>query len=126
MGKNTGYTPPQLLKKQCSCFGGNPNCFKCGGWGYIDALSAGRISTSPAGAPLVPKRKVRCPNCGARVAQLHQHIQRMHSGQLKVHEKADLCICTFCKAPVKESNLSRHMKRVHGGDGVDNKTSTNI
>lgn len=35
---------------ECTCHGGNPNCFKCGGWGYIDSVSANRLIDGPAGA----------------------------------------------------------------------------
>lgn len=158
MGKYSGYSPPQ----QCSCLGGNPNCFKCGGWGYIDAISAGRISAGPVGAPLnrnwggrpgkkgqqgkgsqkikpaqqpkmilMPKpvemkqpiklaQKGLCPHCGVRFAQLHQHILKTHTGQFTLphKKKKNLCICSACKALVKESNLSQHMRRIHGGAKV--------
>ncbi|WP_392562525.1 hypothetical protein RHO12_03315 [Orbus sturtevantii] len=35
----------ELLKKPCSCGGNNPNCYICGGWGYIDSVSESRIPT---------------------------------------------------------------------------------
>lgn len=31
-----------FFKRPCSCGGGNENCFRCGGWGYIDSISEGR------------------------------------------------------------------------------------
>ena len=34
---------------ECTCHGSNPNCFKCGGWGYIDSVSANRLIEGPAG-----------------------------------------------------------------------------
>ena len=33
---------------ECTCHGSNPNCFKCGGWGYIDSVSANRLIDGPA------------------------------------------------------------------------------
>lgn len=36
-------------QSQCSCRGGNPDCYKCGGWGYIDGVSANRITAGPVG-----------------------------------------------------------------------------
>ena len=35
---------------ECTCHGSNPNCFKCGGWGYIDSVSANRLIDGPSGA----------------------------------------------------------------------------
>ncbi len=34
---------------ECTCYGSNPNCFKCGGWGYIDSVSANRLIDGPSG-----------------------------------------------------------------------------
>jgi hypothetical protein len=34
---------------ECTCHGSNPNCFKCGGWGYIDSVSANRLIDGPSG-----------------------------------------------------------------------------
>lgn len=48
-----------LLKKPCSCGGNNPNCYMCGGWGYIDSVSESRISSGQGQLAKAKPRKIR-------------------------------------------------------------------
>lgn len=36
------FVAKPLLTKPCGCGGRNPSCYKCGGWGYVDAIGEGR------------------------------------------------------------------------------------
>ena len=50
-----------LLKQACSCQGENPNCYKCGGWGYLDPIGEGRASAGPAGSPGASRSRAAKP-----------------------------------------------------------------
>jgi len=47
--RRNGCVPGMNGQVQCSCNGGNPSCYKCGGWGYIDSIAGNRIGVGPAG-----------------------------------------------------------------------------
>lgn len=126
-----------LLSTQCSCMGQNPNCYKCGGWGYIDAIGKGRASDGAAGAPAASvkskkkKGKARptvvCPQCGSLVERLTRHLRKAHPAPkppapspvpgLVPLSKSDqgLVVCPHCRCSVKASRLSKHIARVHSG-----------
>lgn len=120
--------PSSFLRKECSCGGSNPSCYKCGGWGYIDKISQGRASPGPAGTPgssrgrrRAPKNSavkptlVKCPQCGAMVGRLAKHLKKVHSfkeGGTPQH--AGLVKCPNCSSHVKQSRLKSHIQRVHG------------
>lgn len=67
---------------ECSCRGANPNCFKCGGWGWIgDKIYEDRGDlTDLANDVSKPKLIVRCPHCGARVSlrRINRHLRKIH------------------------------------------------
>lgn len=91
----------EFIKSPCSCLGGNPSCFKCGGWGYIDAIGESRSAVGSGElAPRQPKRKGKekkrktrekgsistylsnlpsCPQCGAKVKNLTRHTNKVHN-----------------------------------------------
>jgi hypothetical protein len=67
------------LPVACGCRGGNPNCFRCGGWGYLDSIGKARASPGSDGAAFSTpraKRRKRCPNCGAMVGRLGKHLKK--------------------------------------------------
>ena len=41
---------PDFCIFQCSCSGENPNCYRCGGWGYLDKIGKRSTSSMVAGA----------------------------------------------------------------------------
>jgi hypothetical protein len=86
----------KFLTTPCQCAGENENCFRCGGWGYIDSISKGRSSpvgfiaggasapgkarTAKKSAPNYGRALEKCPYCGVPVARLQKHISKAHSG----------------------------------------------
>lgn len=112
------------LKTPCSCGGSNENCYKCGGWGYLDAIGEGRRSPPANGfgsgpayqgvrkrATSSPTRKssaIRiqwCPICKDWVGDLMGHIAKQH------RRAAPLVQCEHCKAMVR--NIARHLMNAH-------------
>ena len=78
----------QQFSTPCTCRGGNPNCFRCGGWGYIDGIGKGRASpglasTGKLGAIRSGRRKAFkvCPVCGQSVMKLEKHLKKVHSDE---------------------------------------------
>lgn len=91
----------KFLTRPCSCGGSNENCYRCGGWGYIDSIGTGRrtepfiandnavsaktstnrkkskLSGNSKNAYFVSK--ARCPVCGLFVADLPTHRKKIHS-----------------------------------------------
>lgn len=78
-----------ILKNPCSCRGGNPTCFKCGGWGYIDSIGNGRAAPGPATLPIssgksrkTKKKQTRllvvCPECKVQTTRLTKHLRKVH------------------------------------------------
>ena len=99
-----------LMHTPCSCGGQNEKCFRCGGWGFIDSISAGRSTDGDTGpstmapwqAPKVtnrndqqgqqeemvgplPRRRA-CPQCGRKYVGLEDHIRAVHSSKLQPHQ----------------------------------------
>jgi hypothetical protein len=121
----------KLLAERCSCLGQNPNCYKCGGWGYLDSVGKNRVLAGPVEPPVIRvkrKRRVReqvpCPQCGVLVARLSRHLRKVHAMQqnsitagapLPVRLDQSLAICPHCKCHVKSNRLRSHISRVHHG-----------
>lgn len=124
-----GTPPGSFLRQQCSCGGNNPNCYKCGGWGYIDRIGQGRASDGPAGTPSSSRSRrkspkparvsptlVRCPHCGMTVRRIDKHLKKVHGAQAsEVTPQAGLVKCPHCPSFVREDRLNRHFQRVHQG-----------
>lgn len=128
------------LSEPCSCQGTNPNCFKCGGWGYLDRIGVRRVVAEPAGDPAsglmrrkarlkkkprtalfsastgVPRQKHQCPHCGIHVVKLAKHIKKVHPDHQAVSKPSGCVVCPHCAAHVKECRLVRHISRVHGAN----------
>ena len=91
-----------FLTIPCSCGGQNESCFRCGGWGYIDAIGEGRSAPADllAGSISVTARTTKrsggkrknprlpsnlpniCPQCGVAVRNLQKHLNKVHTGAL--------------------------------------------
>lgn len=90
--------PPELLTVACSCGGTNENCFRCGGWGYIDSIGKGRAAPPDfvaGGSSVVDRARARraqppsrpkpllpfsCPQCGVGLVRLQRHMKKVHKG----------------------------------------------
>jgi hypothetical protein len=87
-----------FLRTPCSCGGTNENCFKCGGWGYIDSIGVGRSTPVAKGFgrentyearfegrlrnPVATGSPMhRCPICGITVKRLARHLAKAHPAQ---------------------------------------------
>lgn len=113
---------------ECTCRGGNPNCYKCGGFGWIGSdLYRSPVSVS-AGKSVRGKKKrnvvgnVTCPYCKKKVVNLDHHVSTVHPDNWSNYAElnnlnsklisADLNRCAECGAFVRK--LDEHLVRVHG------------
>jgi uncharacterized C2H2 Zn-finger protein len=132
-----------FLRTPCSCGGTNENCFKCGGWGYIDAIGVGRSTPVAKGFgrentyearfegrlknPLTTGSPMhRCPICGITVKRLARHLAKAHPAQCDDRFVSPpsvstvsatshaLTQCAHCSSMVRADHMARHVKRVHG------------
>lgn len=92
----------ELLTVPCSCGGQNENCFRCGGWGYIDAIGKGRAAPpslmaskdstvdrtkakTRRGKPRNPNQSVKpiriCPFCETSIRNLQKHLKKAHPNE---------------------------------------------
>lgn len=94
-------TAPEFLRQPCSCQGNNENCFKCGGWGYIDKIGAGRATPVAHGVDGTVPSSVR----SRRRDGLSMSASRPSSSRA-------VYVCEICKARV--TRISRHLRRAHG------------
>ena len=119
---------------ECTCRGGNPNCFKCGGWGWIgDDISKHRASRSFGPMSLGKSvrgesrkrkaaRNIPCPYCKKKVANLDHHVSVTHPNEWSQYAELDnvksnliskeLNRCVECGALVR--NIEKHLANVHG------------
>src|SRR5665647_1739546 len=79
---------------ECTCRGTNPNCYKCGGWGWIgDPVVKNQGEPPvPTGPPAPPpsrpsrnlkskekaKKNKECPYCNNTLANLDRHVAVSH------------------------------------------------
>ena len=119
---------------ECTCRGGNPNCFKCGGWGWIgDDIfkhrappSSGSLSPGKSVQGKRNKRKaarnIPCPYCKKKVANLDNHVSVTHPNEWSRYAELynvkskllsnNISRCAECGALVK--SIDKHLARVHG------------
>lgn len=114
----------RFLNVPCSCGGNNENCYKCGGWGYIDRISTGRQSQPASGSgsegrhqdvaravsvstrsKFSDKHIRRCPLCKQLVDNLMEHLQKRHGTSTQRTQ------CEYCHALVR--HMARHLKKAH-------------
>lgn len=130
----------EFLRIPCTCQGTNENCFKCGGWGYIDRIAEGRsapsIGSLGAGSSrsasmssrgsVAKSRKIRpavnCPQCGALTTRLARHLRKVHGESGPAQDRPALLAssgtsrlvrCPICTCTVREDHLERHSRKVH-------------
>ena len=126
----------EYLRYPCSCGGSNENCFKCGGWGYIDKINndskvfllAGPKKTSSSSLGVKEKTELSsrspiktCNICGGEFLNLAFHTMDAHIDlppkytylvpQRIIYRKLQ---CSKCSSKVREDRLQSHLKRVHG------------
>lgn len=97
---NSTRSAKSFFGQPCQC-GGNPRCFRCGGWGYLDVIGAGRASAGPTGS-LMARR-------GNRSIRLRRKARK--SSKRPTQPQVP---CPHCSAQVRTSRLERHLARVHG------------
>lgn len=78
----------QQFSTPCTCRGGNPSCFRCGGWGYLDGIGKGRASPGPTSVRtshiMLGRSRGKleiCPICKIGVKRLKKHLLRAHEGK---------------------------------------------
>ena len=92
-----------FLSAACPCGGQNDNCFRCGGWGYIDSISQGRNQPSEfVAGTTADKKKGKNP-------QRPKIKHSAQTGRLKSNSKK----CHICSAKI--GDLETHMRVFHGG-----------
>jgi hypothetical protein len=97
---------------ECSCRGTNPNCFKCGGWGWLgDGIAQQRVN--PDHSSLSP---------GKHTSQKYKE-RGFKRKKLKISDPLktrkmfeNMATCIYCKAVLRPNNLNRHLEKVHGLD----------
>lgn len=130
----------EFLRIPCTCQGTNENCFKCGGWGYIDKIAEGRSAPpigglgagssrsalKPSRGTVAKNRKIRpavnCPQCGVLTTRLSRHSRKVHGESGPAQDRPTplassgnfrLVRCPICTCTVREDHLERHSRRVH-------------
>lgn len=112
---------------KCSCLGKNPDCFKCGGWGWIgDNIHENRRLDDPLKFSSTKKgnksiRDKSCPYCSRVLANLHHHVSVVHvdkwNDYLKESNVNDWLKdnnrerCIICGNLVKK--LEKHFRKKH-------------
>lgn len=111
--------------RECTCGGTNPNCYKCGGWGWLgDDVAEHRGNTNellpPFQTPLPKTKKKRAAGI-ARKEQNYQDGER--SPKRKATEsKRNLhhpttneaeIQCPFCRVKVRKGRLGTHLRKAH-------------
>ena len=95
---------------QCDCLGGNPDCYKCGGWGWIgDDIQRHRMGD------MTTDTRVRCPYCEKMVNNPDLHVSQVHREKceeylLKISPRTPKR-CSMCGDFVID--LMQHYDRVH-------------
>lgn len=123
---------------KCSCLGKNPDCFKCGGWGWIgDKIHENRRLDDPLKYCSSNKRNksIRdksCAYCSGVFANLHHHISVVHADKWNDYLKEsnvndwlnenNLERCIICGALVKK--LEKHFRKKHSIEQCVNEANT--
>jgi hypothetical protein len=97
---------------ECSCRGTNPNCFKCGGWGWLgDEIAQQRVN--PDHHPLSPGKSA--PQKTVRLQRKVLRISDPPKNKISKTPKK-MVTCHYCKAVLRLNRLNRHLKNIHGLD----------
>ena len=104
---------------ECSCRGINPDCFRCGGWGWIGDQTAERRGgkpalpqiRTPAGKTLRAKRRKKprqtCPYCSGAFSDVQLHVSKEHA------EKWDQYLSDPSNAKALRLRSGKLRKRCH-------------
>lgn len=132
------------LSRPCACGGKNPNCFRCGGWGYLGeniTKSRGEGGTGIVrlnaksfylGTRLIKNRKppksTSCPYCTKKVSDISglvSHVRHSHTDKLNefietplvedYQKTNDIILCRECFVFVKK--IERHLIHKHKKEG---------
>lgn len=90
----------QFMRTPCHCGGSNENCFRCGGWGYLDKIGEGR--SLPVAHGLGP----RLTAADREAMRRAEERARLLAGGTGLRE------CPLCRTLLRK--LQRHLRRVHG------------
>ena len=116
----------EFLRQPCTCEGSNENCFRCGGWGYIDRIGEGRSTPTatgiggafshplPAGPRAAIAKKVRPQK--RRVLWAWEEAEPMPRtvAPLPLLTAQDWLVdCPNCHSRVRRDRLARHTRKVH-------------
>jgi hypothetical protein len=93
---------------ECSCRGTNPNCFKCGGWGWLgDEIAQRRVN--PDHHPLSPGK-----SAPQKIVRLQRKILRISDSPKNLTSKVPKKMVTcYCKAVLSVNNLDKHLENAH-------------
>lgn len=110
----------------CSCRGTNPNCCRCGGWGFFgDELSNQTVKDNvyTGEGKKVKRKKITKGRKQKKRKTIASNTLTPKIDTNLVEKKnpisGDLTIilgyikCPYCSAVLKEKNLKRHHKKVH-------------
>lgn len=89
---------------ECTCRGTNPNCFKCGGWGWLGDDIAKHRGGGHELAPSLPNHP-RKPK--------KRRVTRIAKRTIGLIAKRGMVQCEFCGAMVREDRITSHRYRVH-------------
>ena len=116
----------EFLRQPCTCEGSNENCFRCGGWGYIDRIGEGRSTPTatgiggafshplPAGPRAAIAKKVRPQK--RRVLWAWEEAEPMPRtvAPLPLLTAQDWLVdCPSCHSSVRRDRLARHLRKIH-------------
>jgi len=126
----------------CTCHGRNPDCFKCGGWGWVgDSIGESRapyseVSFQPKNRKNKKRRKrspanIQCPYCPKKVRNLTHHVSMSHYD--KWNEFSNISYvkellknkkrCGLCGTILNEKNYEKHIYKQHKVLGIDSKNN---
>lgn len=112
------------MHQPCTCAGSNENCFRCGGWGYIDRIGESRsaqIATGIDGAfsqplsagPQAAIAKTARP-LKKRVVRSWEEAEPMPRPVVPLLTAQDWLVnCPNCQARVRRDRLARHARKIH-------------
>lgn len=113
------------MEQKCTCNGGNPNCYKCGGWGYVKVETkwahgqylrevrsslggpSGIVSNTPKRPRKRKNRTTPCPFCKkmlSGIPGLISHVKHCHYSQIEEFRDSDI---------VKKYCISRSVRICH-------------
>lgn len=118
--------PDEFFRQPCSCGGLNENCYRCGGWGYVDQIGEGLGEGVHAFRESLP---VTCPICHCQIkkSDFRRHLNIYHGERDVASAKSSsphpVTTCPVCRCTIRTSKLDRHLRRIHGETGAKQKST---